>query len=271
MSHPLLKVLPSLCLGLLLVSTVDLRAQTVVPDDEWCDASSSGDSRSERFCEVREYSLDPRGLVRVDAAPNGGISVEGWDRNEISMRVMVQSWSRQGDPAAIAHDVAIQTGATISAEGPRMGNREGWSVSFRLLVPRNSDLELESSNGGIRIVGVQGEMDFSTLNGGIYLEDVAGDVEGRTTNGGVDVRLAGSQWDGTGLDVVTVNGGVTLRIPEDYRATLTTGTVNGGFETDFPITIQGRLRSRSITTDLNGGGPEIKVSTTNGGVRIRAG
>jgi DUF4097 and DUF4098 domain-containing protein YvlB len=271
MERSIFKILPALCLGLLLIPTVGLQAQRVVADDEWCNDAGTGDSRDERFCEVREYTLDPRGLVQVDAAPNGGISVEGWDRNEISMRVMVQAWSRRGDPAEIASDIEIRTGNTIGADGPRMGSREGWSVSFRLMVPRESDLDLESNNGGIRIVGVNGDMDFSTLNGGINLEDVGGDVKGRTTNGGVDIHLAGSQWNGTGLDVVTTNGGVTLRIPEDYRATLTTGTVNGGFETDFPITIQGQLRSRSITTDLNGGGPAIKVSTTNGGVRIRAG
>jgi DUF4097 and DUF4098 domain-containing protein YvlB len=271
MERPIFKILPAVCLGLVLFPPMGLQAQRVLAGDPWCNEAGSGDSRSERFCEVREYTLDARGMVRVDAAPNGGIDVEGWDRNEISMKVMVQAWSRRGDPAEIASDIEILTGNTIGADGPRMESREGWSVSFRLMVPRDSDLDLESTNGGIRIVGVNSDMDFSTLNGGIHLEDVGGDVKGRTTNGGVDVRLAGSQWDGAGLDLVTTNGGVTLHIPEDYRATLTTGTVNGGFQTDFPITIQGRLRSRSITTDLNGGGPAIKVSTTNGGVRIRAG
>ena len=271
MARSIFKILPALCLSLFLVPTMSLQAQRVVANDPWCDDAGSGDSQSERFCEVREYTLDSRSLVRVDATPNGGISVEGWDRNEISMKVMVQAWSRRGDPAQIAGDIEIRTGNTIGAEGPRMGSREGWSVSYRVMVPRDSNLDLDSNNGGIRILGVRGEMDFSTLNGGIHLEEVGGDVKGRTTNGGVDIRLAGSQWDGTGLDVVTTNGGVTLRIPEDYQATLTTGTVNGSFQTDLPITVSGRLRSRNITTDLNGGGPEIKVSTTNGGIRIRAG
>jgi hypothetical protein len=60
-----------------------------------------------------------------------------------------------------------------------------------------------------------------------------------------------------------------MLIPEDYRARLETGTVNGGFRIDFPITIQGRITRRRITTDLNGGGPTIRAVTTNGGVVIR--
>jgi DUF4097 and DUF4098 domain-containing protein YvlB len=138
------------------------------------------------------------------------------------------------------------------------------------MVPRNSDLDLESTNGALQILGVHGTMDLETLNGGITLEDVGGNVQGETTNGGLDVRLSGTQWDGDELSLRTTNGGVTLTLPEGFQANLETGTVNGGFQTDFPITIRGRLRSRQISTQLNGGGPSIRIFTTNGGVRIRA-
>ncbi len=205
----------------------------------------------------------------MDAAPNGGITVEGWDRNEFRLQARVTAWSRSGDPEEIVQNIEVQTGNTIQAEGPRAERREGWSVSYRLMVPRNSNLELESINGGIQIAGVQGDMDFETQNGGIRLNEVGGDVRGRTQNGGLNVQLSGSQWEGEGLDLVTTNGGVVLDIPEAFRATLTTGTVNGGFYSDLPITLRGRLRSNSITTELNGGGPKISVRTTNGGVRIR--
>ena len=71
-------------------------------------------------------------------------------------------------------------------------------------------------------------------------------MKGRTSNGGVDVDLEGPGWKGEGLDVETSNGGVRLRIPEQYSAHLETGTVNGGLNIDFPLTMQGRL-DREIT------------------------
>jgi len=256
-------------LGLILVSAGPSAGQEILEDHEWCDGDS-GDARSERYCEVREFQLDARDLVRVDAEPNGGIRVEAWDRNEISLLVKVQGWSRSGDPHDIVSRVEVLTGSTISAEGPDMRRREGWSASYRLMVPRTSDLDLESLNGGLDIFGVQGTMELSTMNGGITLEDVAGDVRGRTTNGGIKVALSGSQWQGEGLDLETTNGGVSLTLPEGFRADLTTGTVNGSFQTDFPITVRGNLRSRRLSTELNGGGPPIRLSTTNGGVRIRS-
>ena len=54
-------------------------------------------------------------------------------------------------------------------------------------------------------------------------------------------------------------------LPEDFQAKLETGTVNGGFDTDIPITIQGRFRTRHVITELNGGGPPVRLVTTNGG------
>ena len=78
------------------------------------------------------------------------------------------------------------------------------------------------------------------------LTDVGGAVHGRTTNGGVDVDLDGATWQGEGLDVETSNGGVRLRIPEQYSARLEAGTVNGGISVDMPITLQGRIDRRDL-------------------------
>jgi hypothetical protein len=47
-----------------------------------------------------------------------------------------------------------------------------------------------------------------------------------------------------------------------------TGTVNGRVETDFPVTLQGRLRRQQLTIPLNGGGKTLRVTTTNGSVRL---
>ena len=109
--------------------------------------------------------------------------------------------------------------------------------------------------------------EFKTVNGGVKLTNLAGDVKGRTSNGGVDVDLDGPGWKGEGLDVQTSNGGVHLRIPEQYSAHLETGTVNGGLNIDFPITVQGRV-DRELSANLGGGGAPIRVRTHNGGVKI---
>lgn len=103
----------------------------------------------------------------------------------------------------------------VGPDSAGLGRREGWSVSFRINVPRQTDLSLSANNGGITIEGVAGNIEFNTRNGGVRLRDLAGWVHGRTTNGGLNVMLSGQRWDGNGLDVETTNGGVNLAIPGD--------------------------------------------------------
>jgi hypothetical protein len=244
--------------------------QGAVGDDP-CREMGQGDRDGYRHCEVREQRL-PGGALTVDAGPNGGIRVEAWDGNDILVRAVVQT---RGDTEAEARQrasaVAVEaSGSRVSARGPTSDGNRWWSVSYRVSVPRQTDLQLNARNGGITIVGVAGAITFDTTNGGVRLADLGGRVSGRTRNGGVNVALSGSAWDGEGLDVETSNGGVTLAIPDPYNAELDTRTVNGGFRFDYPLTLTGELSPRrGVTTTIGAGGPPVRARTTNGGVRIQ--
>jgi DUF4097 and DUF4098 domain-containing protein YvlB len=256
--------LAALCLGFGWAAAPTI---TVSQQDDWC-RNTSRDDRG-WYCEVREFDLAPGDLRRIDASPNGGISVAGWDRNQVYVRAKVQAYAYDdADAEDMVREIEIETsGRTIEADGPRTGRRESWSVSYRVSVPYNYDLEMSTTNGGVSIENVMGNLDFHTTNGGVTLVDVGGDVRGRTTNGGVKVELSGTEWQGAGLDLQTTNGGVRLWIPEDYNAELISGTTNGGMRVDFPVTVSGRI-DRRLRTELGRGGAPIRVTTTNGGVTI---
>ena len=245
----------------------------MAPADDPCARTGRGDRDRGHACEVRDTRLGaPGSALMVDATPNGGIRVEGWDQPDVLVRAVVQTW---GETDADARDVlgAVRVnaaGARVTAEGPAGdGNRSrrGWSVSYRIWAPRRTALDLVAENGGVSIHAMHGDARFTTTNGGVALADVSGRMVGRTANGGVNVRLSGARWDGAGLDVETTNGGVTLAMPRDYSAALEVSTVNGGLRADFPVTLPAG-RGRELRTTLGSGGPLIKVRTVNGGVRL---
>ncbi len=238
--------------------------------DNPCDDRDRWDDNTYRHCEVREERL-PAGPLAVDAGTNGGIRVEGWDGSDILVRAVVQATGRdEAEAKRRADQVEIRAGGgRVSATGPETERRQWWSVSYRISVPRRTDLELNARNGGITIADVAGTIRFDTTNGGVRLSDLAGQVAGRTRNGGLRVMLGGTQWDGEGLNVETSNGGVTLSIPSSYNAQLETRTENGGFNFDYPLTITGELSPRrGISTTLGAGGAPVRVRTTNGGLKI---
>src|SRR5688500_17356414 len=104
-------------------------------DNHW----SSDDKVSAR--NLREMTLPASGSINVDGGQNGGISVKGEDRGDILVRACIQAWGKtEAEAKAIAGNIKIGTGGTIKAENP--SDDKGWSVSYQIMVPRSTDLNL---------------------------------------------------------------------------------------------------------------------------------
>ncbi len=230
---------------------------------------SNGDRIS--TSDLRETTV-AAGDVSVNGKRNGGISIKGENRSDVLVRACVQAWAKsEAEANAIAKSVRVETGGTIQASGADDG--KNYSVSYEILVPRNTDLNLTTENGGISIANVEGAINFTAKNGGVHLSDLAGDVKGKTANGGLHVELNGGSWKGAGLDVETTNGGVHVSMPENYAARFETKTVNGGFKTDIAALKVERDEKDwkpgvNLSRDINGGGATVRLVTTNGGVHI---
>ena len=238
--------------------------------DDWCRNERGGNSDREEVCEVREFTVTATAGTFSVSGTNGSITVDGESRGDVRILAKVVA-TADTDAEARALAAAIQlkpTSEEVEAVGPRTRNRQGWSVSYHIYVPRALNLALRTTNGGIVISEMDSKVEFKTTNGGVKLSRVNGDIKGDTTNGGVDIDLDGTFWSGEGLDVATTNGGVKIAVPENYSARFEASTNNGGMNIDYPgVTLQGR-RSRDISTQLGSGGAPIRVRTSNGGVRL---
>jgi DUF4097 and DUF4098 domain-containing protein YvlB len=217
---------------------------------------------------VREETLRRPETLNVDAGENGGIVVRGWNRDDVRLRVRITSYARTASEARdLASSVKLTTSeGRVRAEGPQNVRDASWSASFEVEAPRNSRLMLNAQNGGLSLADFSGTAELRTINGGVAVAEAGGDIRGRTQNGGISVQLSGGRWEGRGLDLETINGGVYLVVPSNYSAELEAVTVNGGIRIDFPVS--GR-RTRQIRSTLGSGGPPIRAVTTNGGVTIR--
>ena len=248
-------------LGALSLAACGLLAQTPSMTCEHQGGRSGG-----HFCEIRESTVSAS-AVSVNGQQNGGISIKGADRSDILVRAMVQSQGQSDDEArATGAQVFVRTaGGAVQSDGPAEKN---WSVSYEIFVPRNTALTLSTRNGGVSISGVESTIEFHAQNGGISLKDIGGNVHGDTVNGGISVQLSGNTWRGQGLDVSTSNGGVSVRLPQQYSAVLDTATVNGGMSVKVPNTASPMRGDRHFNTTLGSGGALLRIRTHNGGVSI---
>jgi DUF4097 and DUF4098 domain-containing protein YvlB len=257
----------------LAVSSVALAQTGFVDNSERtlrCEEESNRDSGRVQSCEVREQSLASTASLHIDAGPNGGVSVKGWSQPGVLVRSKVEAWgSSSSDAQALLSAVQVRAASgEVSANGPKTEDERGWSVSYEVFVPHSTSLDLQTTNGGLRVSDVEGTMNLHAVNGGLHLTRLRGAVAAVTVNGGVHIDLMGDHWVGSGLEASSTNGAVHVDVPQQYSAHFEGSTVNGQIRSDFaelPVTRElAHTSPQSISGALGGGGAAIRASTTNG-------
>ena len=150
----------------------------------------------------------------------------------------------------------------------RMNTRDNDTrVHFEIEVPAGVRLVARSVNGDIDATGLAGDVVAHTVNGDIGVS-TTGAVSANTVNGSIDAAFSGGSVRDD-LEFETVNGRIVLEISGDINADVRASTVNGGLETDFPLTVRGRWGPKRIEGTIGDGGPRLTLSTVNGGIEIR--
>jgi DUF4097 and DUF4098 domain-containing protein YvlB len=163
----------------------------------------------------------------------------------------------------------------VESRPPRMSGFGGHEIEWTVKVPKGIVVDFRTTNGGVRMNGLSGEIHAKTTNGGVKGTNLVVDVlEASVVNGGVEIEL-GAPLDSTdSVELTTVNGGVQLGLASESKATIAARAVNGGVRTSDELKIQQaeetteREARRRLNGTMNGGGAKVNLNTTNGGVRL---
>ena len=163
--------------------------------------------------ETRTLELKPGGQLFASTF-NGSVSVEGWDREEVSLVAKIRE-REAGDVhfTAESKDGRVE----IIAEGKKqtqVANRrrffidliESNGVSYTLRIPRNTMATLASSNGRIEVSRIDNEIDAATSNGPITADGIGAKARLVTSNGTVKAYSIKGR-----LIVSTSNGRIDVR------------------------------------------------------------
>ena len=140
-------------------------------------------------------------------------------------------------------------------------------VDFEVRVPARVRFHGHTVNGGMEIEGLEGNVMASTVNGDVDIR-TAGLAEANTVNGSITAVLGTSRLRDD-VEFETVNGSITLELPDGLNADFRASTVNGTIDSDFSILVSGKVNPRSLRGTIGDGGPELRLSTVNGSIRIR--
>src|SRR5688500_5517297 len=228
----------------------------------------------------RTYTVPAGGrfeLINV----NGRIIAEPTDGKEVIVegRRTAKSHSDEAAKEQLAKlEIREEVGGStvrIESRPPRMSGFGGHEIEWTVKVPKGLIVDFRTTNGGVRMNGLSGEMHAKVTNGGVKGVGLVIDtLEASVVNGGVEIEL-GAPLDATdSVELITVNGGVTLAMPSESKATIAARAVNGGvrvsdeFKAEQEPESHEFERRRRFNGTVNGGGAKVNVNTTNGGIRI---
>lgn len=150
-----------------------------------------------------------------------------------------------------------------------MGNNNDVSVEFRVLVPRGVKVGVGTINGAVTVDGATAEVEASTINGDLEVSTTGGPVNAKNINGNVRARLGRLESDSP-MEFTTITGNVIVEFSGDFGADVELQTLNGALNTNFEMTLSGRVDPKHLRTHIGKpGGPRIRLETMNGNVELR--
>lgn len=140
-------------------------------------------------------------------------------------------------------------------------------VDFVVTLPRWAAVKLVSTNGDIEVTDLTGALTVDTTNGRVKATGLGNSAKVESTNGAITLDFA--KVADPGITCETTNGAIQITIPRDTKATVSARVSNGAIVTknlDLAATEQSRRR---LDASIGGGGPSIRLTTTNGLVELK--
>ena len=221
---------------------------------------------------TRHYSLAQSGRVEL-VNSNGPIDVAVGPAGAVDIAAVIETGAMTETRAKqMLAEVTMEEAVNhdhVRVAAVRKSRGGGVVIRFKVTMPADGRLEMTTNNGELRADGLRAHVKAMVVNGGVELSAMRGTVDAAGVNASVNVGMA--EVSGP-LRLESTNGRVSLEIPSTAKATLNARSVNGNISVTGLNVEQGEgRRIRTLESQLNGGGPEIHLRVTNGGISVTSG
>lgn len=238
-----------------------------------CDLAMSGFHEEARDTFSKTYPLAANGRVEI-VNTNGSIKVDPSSGSQVEVRAerIARAATQQGakellQKAEIREDVSNERVHLESRVQGQFGFHGSVEISYTVRVPAGAVVDVRNTNGRLEATGLTHGAHLATTNGHVTGHGLGGEVKASTTNGGVDLEMQSVTDD---VEASTRNGGINIKIPSNASADIEARVSNGRIGVDGlgSLKADDENSRRRFAGRLNGGGHQIRLSTTNGGISI---
>lgn len=202
--------------------------------------------------------------VRVELKNiSGTITVESWTRNEIKITALLE--------APTANIAPRQTGECVSIDvmGDNRGRGDVGDVNFKIQLPQDSSVDIETRRGDIKISNIRGGLVRAHISseGDIKLLDIsATQVYAQNTIG--DIFFDGGFSRGGTYQFQSTKGNISIRIPSDsaFKLTAASPTRNIALGEFWNNNFKNLGDGRKFVGDVGDGRSSVVVTTFQGSI-----
>jgi hypothetical protein len=215
----------------------------------------------------RTIAADPSVTVSI-CVMSGSISVQGWDKNEVSAR------SSDAGQIELRHkDPKDHSGKAVRVEVFVVDNSDDQQIKkncqaysdLQLFVPRPASVHVQTrdgdisiadiavvvagtQNGDISIERISQSVEVGSVGGSVFIRDSIGRASVTTIGGGIEASNLRPSSPGDGFEAVSVSGDLSLE--EVSHSQFNARTVSGDVHLTGPLAARGRYGFKTLSGDI---------------------
>lgn len=236
--------------------------------------------------------LGAGGTVTITGAPNGSITVEGWQKNEVEISAEVEMQApteadltelAKVNSFAIDEDfvhVRITSVGTYDKEYMKRVAKKfpknllglPFKIDYKIKVPVYCDVEIDGGKGDLLLSNVEGALKINYLDSNAKLNLIGGSIVATFGTGTVEVVIPNRSWRGRSADVQIANGTMNVQVPLNLNANLDAKVLRGGKIENNLTNLKPRNRTKfteqTIIAKAGNGGAALSFTVGEGNLKL---
>lgn len=236
--------------------------------------------------------LGAGGTVTIVGAPNGSITIEGWNKNEVEVSAEIEMQApTEADLAMLAtisgfvidpqfgHVRIISIGTydkdymkRVAKKFPKNLLNSPLKIDYRIKVPRYCDLDINSGKGDLKLANVEGAMQIKAFEGDASLDLIGGTVNATFGSGNVDVKINSRSWRGRQAAFQVATGTLNVQFPNNLNAEVDASILrNGKIEnllTDLKPRNRSKFSEKQMLAKAGNGGALLSFTVGDGTLKM---
>ena len=233
------------------------------------------------------------GTVTVTGAPNGSVTIEGWQRNEVEVSAEIELHAAtEADLSRLAtlnnfvidedsnHLRIITTGTHDRAfmkraakDFPKSLIGLPWKIDYHIKVPAVTDLEVNAGVGPTSLAGVEGAIRLNAVQTDATLSLSGGLVSVIVQSGTLDVIIPALSWHGLGADIKVASGNLSVGLMPGFSGEINAAVLRTGEVKNAYPNLERRERTsitpQSLRARAGNGGGMLTLTVGEGTIQIK--